>query len=104
MTKKQIKKITWIATVLAVIVVSSYIGQRFMHKASMSDIMPANVEALASFEWNESRRYCWRCSYGAGSDFFFTYIRCFDCNVSTAVSVQTQEQCWHIYESVLQTS
>lgn len=63
---------------------------------TMSDLALANVEALANFEWDQNGWYCWRFSKDDyDSDLFFTYIRCFDCYVSTAISVWQQEQCWY---------
>ena len=66
-------------------------------KTELSDVMLENVEALADFEWDENGWYCWKESYDDGGSAFFTYIRCFDCNVSSAVSVQYQAQCWYHY-------
>lgn len=65
-------------------------------REDVSDLMLANVEALANYEWDQNGWYCWRYSSDDyNSDVFFTYIRCFDCNMSTAVSVWDQGQCWH---------
>lgn len=61
-----------------------------------SDLVLANVEALADHEWDQNGWYCWRYSQDDySSSAFFVYTRCFDCYTSTATSVWDQGQCWH---------
>ena len=69
---------------------------RNYQKNLMSDLLLANIEALANYEWNQDGWYCWRFSQDDySSDRFFCYIRCFDCYTSTATTVWEQGQCWH---------
>ena len=90
------KKAIKAAFIVAVAAVAGYNIYTNLKANPMSDLMLANVEALADFEWDENGWYCWKESVDDySSDFFFTYIRCFDCNVSTAISVSGQGQCWH---------
>lgn len=85
--------------VLIAVVIAAFAGynnyQSQKMRTGMSDLMLANVEALADFEWNENGWYCWKEGYDDGGDLFFTYIRCSDCSVNSAVSVWDQGQCWH---------
>lgn len=62
---------------------------------NLSDLSLANVEALANSEWTGDGWSCFRYSYDDGSSLFFTYIRCFDCYTSSAVSVWISDRCWH---------
>ena len=65
-------------------------------KVVCSDLLLANVEALAYNEWDQNGWYCWKYSQDDySSNAFFTYTRCFDCYTSTATSVWEQGQCWH---------
>ncbi|MDE6349092.1 MAG: NVEALA domain-containing protein [Bacteroides sp.] len=90
---KKVIKAVFIAAIAAVAGYGVYTNQK---AEPMSDLMLANVEALADFEWNENGWYCWQRSVDDySSDVFFTYIRCFDCNVSTAITVYDESQCWH---------
>ena len=90
---KKIMKIAFVAVFAAVAGYGVYTNQKV---DTMTDLMLANVEALANYEWDSNGWYCWNKSNDDyTSDVFFTYIRCFDCNVSSAISVWDSGQCWH---------
>lgn len=90
------KKIFGAALIAAMAVTAGWNFNQSKNEVGLSDLAMANVEALARDEsWTPDGWICYRYSYDDGSSFFFTYTRCMDCNISSAVSVSQQEHCWH---------
>ncbi|WP_080904330.1 NVEALA domain-containing protein [Parabacteroides sp. Marseille-P3160] len=90
------KKIFDGIVILAIAAVATFNINLSSQENKLSGIALANIEALASGEWTGDGWTCFINSYDDySSGLFFTYIRCFDCYTSSAVSVWNPSICRH---------
>ncbi|GHT49418.1 hypothetical protein FACS189474_3270 [Bacteroidia bacterium] len=91
------KKIIFASIAVVTIAIIATFNVSFNSQSNnLSDISLANVEALANTEFTSNGWSCFNYGYDDYSyDMFFTYVRCYDCYTSTAISVWDPAYCWH---------
>lgn len=93
MNKKYVK-----ATLVAIVALIGGINVFNAQKSeSLSEMALANVEALATSEWDPVLG--WECNQfvvdDVTSEVFFIAVRCYDCYTVSATTVSGTGHCWH---------
>ena len=90
----KVLKMTVLAMVVAVSCMNIYNSQK---ESEMSDVLLANVEALADHEWDPVNGWvCYSTVYdNTSSEIFFITTRCSDCYTVSATFVSDAGHCWH---------
>ena len=90
----KVLKMAVLAMVVAVSCMNIYNSQK---ESEMSDVLLANVEALADHEWDPVNGWvCYSTVYdNTSSEIFFITTRCSDCYTVSATFVSDAGHCWH---------
>ncbi|MBR4924045.1 MAG: hypothetical protein IKY99_10600 [Bacteroidaceae bacterium] len=92
--KKNFIKLMLVAMVVVASGVNIYNSQK---ESGMSDVVLANIDALADHEWDPVNGWvCYSTVYdNTSSEIFFITTRCSDCYTVSATFVSNAGHCWH---------